>query len=370
MAYKSRKLRRAKPRKTVRGHRSSTAGKILPPLDVTGKHHLKEFEKRIKKGPLTIIMVYADWCGHCHRMKPHFDAASKSPSRSIQSVKVDEKMLDSVNDYMSRNNGTSPISVSGYPSILVVDNKGEKVTDINPVQDTKVMTDVMNKSASLAKESGLIDDASEIGLESSGVVGSISPRINSASRGSASRNLNVGEEGLKGSLGSLGSELRSNANGASARKSANANKLNSVSMNKSKAPSVEKAAIGDESTTVTNGMSTTINSLKTSKVPKDVEEQSMMLTNMTSAIEPSKNAEIDVVAPPLATEDYNKMSGGACPCAFRQGGSLLGSLSRAAYTLAPAAALIATASIVSRKNKDKSHHKRAKKTRRHGKHRK
>ena len=100
----TRKFRKSKsrttsrrPKRTVRRHRTSTAGKILPPLDVRSKKHLSEFEKRLKKGPLMIMMVYADWCGACHTMMPHFDAAAKSPGRSIQAVKVNEQMLQDVN---------------------------------------------------------------------------------------------------------------------------------------------------------------------------------------------------------------------------------------------------------------------------------
>ena len=29
-------------------------------------------------------ICYADWCGHCHTMMPHFDAASKSANKSFR----------------------------------------------------------------------------------------------------------------------------------------------------------------------------------------------------------------------------------------------------------------------------------------------
>jgi thiol-disulfide isomerase/thioredoxin len=135
-------------KRTVRRHRTSTAGKILPPLDVRSNKHLKEFEKRIKSGALTIILVWAPWCPHCHTMMPHFDAASKSPNRSIQSIKVQDTMLPAVNQILTSNINKSakPINVEGYPSIIVVDKNGNKVTDIvneilstkkqNPIADT------------------------------------------------------------------------------------------------------------------------------------------------------------------------------------------------------------------------------------------
>ncbi len=99
-------------KRTVRRRKSSTAGKILPPLDVRNSKHLKDFEKRIKTGPLTIILVYADWCGHCHTMMPHYDAATKSPSRSVQAVKVNEQMLSDVNSIVNRNINKSALPLS------------------------------------------------------------------------------------------------------------------------------------------------------------------------------------------------------------------------------------------------------------------
>ena len=139
-AKKSRSLR-----KTARGHRQSNAGTILPPLDVRSSSSLSEFKKRIKAGPLTIVLVYADWCGHCHEMRPHFDAAAKSANRTLQAVSVNETMLDKVNDavHSSINQKAKPIEVEGYPTIMLIDHEGNKVSDINAVKNTEVMTNIM-----------------------------------------------------------------------------------------------------------------------------------------------------------------------------------------------------------------------------------
>jgi len=154
---KSKSRTTSRRRKTVRRHRTSTAGKILPPLDVRSKKHLSEFEKRLKKGPLMIVMVYADWCGACHTMMPHFDAAAKSPGRSIQAVKVNEQMLQAVNKSINEkvNKSAKPLNVEGYPSIIVVDNKGNAVTEIEPVRNTESMTALMAQAGPLAETAGI-----------------------------------------------------------------------------------------------------------------------------------------------------------------------------------------------------------------------
>lgn len=363
---KTRKFRKIKVRKTARRHRASTAGKILPPLDVRSTKHLKEFEKRIKKGPLTIVMVYADWCGHCHTMAPHFDAASKSPQRSIQSVKVNEQMLDSVNDYMSKNipQNSKGINVEGYPSILIVDNKGNKVTDIEPVRNTKTMTDVMNKSANMASNSGLIEEdpvnppnnnnkniyenknfSSEnpnsnknknklklLGLNNSSALATSSPLKMS---NNSNKNFNSGEEELEGKINSV-------------------NELNKENSNKQKALNANNS---------TNKVAQPIKTVpvKTDKLTNNED------FSLTAPIEPSTNDELSVardvpiVEPPVNERDLTisndltpnqKLAGGNYSM-NKKGGNLMSVLSRTTYTLAPAAALIATASYVMRKNKTK-----------------
>ena len=133
------------------------AGKILPPLDVRSASSLKDLEKRIRAGPLTMILVYADWCGHCHHMMPHWDRAAKTSGRSVQVVKVNDTMLGQVNSTVNQsiNRRAQPIEVEGYPSILLVDNQGNKVTDMEAVKDSVVLSKAMKESGPLAEEAGL-----------------------------------------------------------------------------------------------------------------------------------------------------------------------------------------------------------------------
>lgn len=147
------KSRRSNPRKRTQSY----AGKILPPLDVNSTSKLEEFSKRIKKGPITIMLVYADWCGHCHEIMPHWDKATNTPNRSIQAVKVNEKLLSNVNQTVNRsiNRSATPYEVQGYPSIMLVDKQGNKVSDVNPVKDSVVLSNAMKNVGPIAQETGM-----------------------------------------------------------------------------------------------------------------------------------------------------------------------------------------------------------------------
>lgn len=152
---KSRRVGR-KPIYRRRGTRKTVVGRMFPPVDVRNKGSIGEVLKRIKAGPITIMLVYADWCGHCKDFKPHFDAAARTPGRTIQSVKVSEPMLGAVNDAIkSMNSSAAPLAVEAYPTVMLLDNKGNSITEINAVKDTKTMTKVMEEAGQNVDEVAL-----------------------------------------------------------------------------------------------------------------------------------------------------------------------------------------------------------------------
>jgi thiol-disulfide isomerase/thioredoxin len=380
--------------KTARKYRISTAGKILPPLDVRSNKDLDGFKKRIQKGPLTIVLVYADWCGHCHTMMPHFDEAAKSGERSIQAVKINEQMLPSVNSYVNKNVNKSAqsINVEGYPSMLLIDTKANKVADVPTKRDTNVMTSLMEKSGSIAKEAGLNGSNPEEAVNSIVTNNIVSPASNvknnsnknkkknnlmaefgveesglAAEAPASPRNFDVGEEELKGSLSPsapINQLSRSNSNN-----NATTSSLKKLNIATSMAPS-PTTGFSAEYEDEPNRASARKNS------NKSMEEEARIVTSLAAPLSPPLNdgdIEGSLGANGLpesisnSLEPAEKVSGGGCGCGGpavpRYGGSLMGTLARTTYTLAPAAALLATAAMVMR-GKTRKHKKSAKKTRR------
>lgn len=388
----TRKFRRSRPRprKTVRRRRGSTAGKILPPLDVRSNKHLKEFEKRIKSGNLTIILVWAPWCPHCHTMMPHFDAAAKSPSRSIQAVKVQDTMLPAVNQVLTSNinKQAKPLNVEGYPSIIVVDKNGNKVTDLEPVRNTSTMTQIMSNAGPLAEKAGLNKPASvanslkntlqavppanslanenptnpnknknkkllaNLGFEDEGLVIGSPQNVNSP------RNIDLGEGELKGSIAS-----NNGKNKVIKLNSIPANELGQAGQNSLKAKKdVPASAIAPSPIN-------SFNSEEPSNItppPADLKKLSQEANEVTSLeaplTPPNSNADIETESISNSLTPAQKVSGGS----YRKGGSMMSAMARTTYTLAPAAALLATAALVmkGRKRQTRRHSKKNRKTHR------
>ena len=130
-----------------RGHhkRKSVMGRIMKPIDVSSMKDLGEMEKRIREGPITFVLVYADWCGHCHTYKPLFNKAAQSAkNRSVQVVSLNEQMLPAANTHMSQNvKSSEKINVEGYPSVIVLSPEGKKVSEL----DTSIRNPEQIKSA-------------------------------------------------------------------------------------------------------------------------------------------------------------------------------------------------------------------------------
>lgn len=173
---------RRSTRGSTRGSRRRSApvfGKMMPPLDVRSSADVAGLMKRIRNGPLTIVLVYANWCGHCHRFMPHFDKAAQTPGRSVQVAKINEEALGAVNAELSRNNA-KPVEVSGYPSVIAVSPAGEVVGNIEAVPETAVMTNVMKNMGTKGKSNSVpIPSAPKNSKAPSPAVNSVANEMNS-----------------------------------------------------------------------------------------------------------------------------------------------------------------------------------------------
>jgi thiol-disulfide isomerase/thioredoxin len=103
------KSKTAKPR--------SVMGRLLPPVDITNTSQLNELNKRIKMGPVTLVLVYADWCGHCQHFKPMMEKLENLPGRTVQTARVREDVFP--------NSSLSSAKIEGYPTLMLVKKNGE-----------------------------------------------------------------------------------------------------------------------------------------------------------------------------------------------------------------------------------------------------
>jgi len=95
-----------------------------PLIDIREEKQIPEFEKLIMNGNVTFVLIYADWCGHCHRYMPKFKEISKTPGRIANMASVHHDIVEKIPSIKSAN-------ITGYPSVI-------KVTPEGKVEDYKV----------------------------------------------------------------------------------------------------------------------------------------------------------------------------------------------------------------------------------------
>uniref|UniRef100_A0A6C0KQZ8 Thioredoxin domain-containing protein n=1 Tax=viral metagenome TaxID=1070528 RepID=A0A6C0KQZ8_9ZZZZ len=321
-------------RKTVRGHRQSTSGKILPPLDVRSNNMMGELTKRIREGPITMIMVYADWCGHCHHMMPHFKEAAKSPNRSVQAVMLNETMLHNANSSInsSINRSAEPIKVDGYPSILLVDRLGNKVTEIDAVKSTPTMTRVMNESGSLAENAGITSVNGSMVKQPSVNRMSINkmsinhPSINRPMLSMVERNEPV-EEFVENVIEN---EIISPATNIEGMRYTNIKPVT-----KAAKPNIKQAVGMEQSGMAARSSKQSLGDIDSFSVMTQAQDEAFPITPPTGHDLHSINDHLS----------ENK----------KVGGSLYDAMARSAYVLAPTAALLATSALMMKRRHRKTH---------------
>ena len=88
-------------------------GKINVPLDIRNEKDIPAFEKTLSNGPMMIVLVYADWCGHCTKYKENV----WSPLKSVKNRTMN---MASVHYDQLPNTSLKNAKIDGYPSLLVV----------------------------------------------------------------------------------------------------------------------------------------------------------------------------------------------------------------------------------------------------------
>jgi thiol-disulfide isomerase/thioredoxin len=325
----------ARARKTMRKrkpylrHRNTTTGRVLPPIDIRNPSGIGELLKRIRKGPVTIVLVYADWCGHCKEFKPIFENAEKSPNRTAQTVKVNDVMFPQVTDAIKNrlNMNATPMSVEGYPSVILVDKKGNMIQNVAAVKEQSTMNKLMESAGTLAEKS-------------------VSKTPNSARSNMTAEDEYEDEDEDPSSVNAMVGKP-----------------LPPIRVSKnSMAPSANVAS-------VSANVEKSIGSFRNSKTKAASIENEQKVTSVPPVASAGSDAnEVSVTTPPgsaLLKEDMVSDNTDVTRMRTRQGGGgLLAALGSSAYQLAPAGVLLALAATMKRRGRGRGRGRRVKTQRR------
>ena len=115
-------------------------------LDVRSQNEVPNLEKMISIGPLTLVLVYADWCGHCHNFKEKmWNEVNTIPNKSVNTASVHYDMLDKTSLANSK--------IEGYPSLLLV-GTDKKPADF--VEEDGTKTNAMPPPANVSELKSIV----------------------------------------------------------------------------------------------------------------------------------------------------------------------------------------------------------------------
>ena len=88
-----------------------------PLFDVRTNSDAKLAENILHKDRITLILIYADWCGHCHTYLPQWDEYANLSGRKANILKVHHDMVEHIPTIQRA-------KIKGYPSVLKVSPNG------------------------------------------------------------------------------------------------------------------------------------------------------------------------------------------------------------------------------------------------------
>ena len=82
-------------------------------LDVRKDAQINQFNALLKQQPFTLVLVYADWCPHCHEYLPTWKKLGNLPGRNANMARVHYDMQEKIPSIANA-------KIQGYPSVIKV----------------------------------------------------------------------------------------------------------------------------------------------------------------------------------------------------------------------------------------------------------
>ena len=292
----------------MRSSKKTKMGKIKLPMDIRDKSQIPAFEDMLENGPMMIVLVYADWCGHCTKYKDNV----WNPLKSIKDRKMN---MASIHYDQLENTSLKNSKIEGYPSLLVA---GPDKTPATFKNADGTSTNALPKSNDFTTMKNLVtspvisDDEKEeeefngttlpnISKEASNISNSLNSAIVKKPMNSSINTSTSKELPPITSLNSKNTNSASkNINSASKNINSVSKNINSVSKN-TESVSEPTNSLSTPMDTTSTPMDTTSTTMDTTSTPMDSASTTMDSASTANSSDTLETG--DVSTPPTISED-------------------------------------------------------------------
>lgn len=125
-------------RRSTQRRSQSSHGRVME-LTSAAPEQIREMEAVVRRGPMTIMLVYSTTCPHCHTYMPIWKrlCAQKGRKANMVSMQADVYQQTRLSDQKS---------VTGVPSVLYVNDKGRIVQEGDDIRNEPVMEEAVKNA--------------------------------------------------------------------------------------------------------------------------------------------------------------------------------------------------------------------------------
>lgn len=105
---------------------------------LTGADFENDYPENLKNKDCTIVLFYADWCGHCQNFKPVYNKFAES----IMFLNIAAIDIDLNRDLIERMNSSGKVEIKSFPTLIKYSN-GKPVGEINDRQYSNLVSEAM-----------------------------------------------------------------------------------------------------------------------------------------------------------------------------------------------------------------------------------
>ncbi len=120
------KGKRGRPR-TKNSASGSSSGSPPPSLDIKSSADVGKALSIMRKHPLTIVLVFASWCPHCHTFMERWNKYKALPNRTSPMIAVEQQQSEEFLKNIKGKDGR-PVSINAFPTVLASTSRGSSGT--------------------------------------------------------------------------------------------------------------------------------------------------------------------------------------------------------------------------------------------------